>query len=424
MKVLHIYHTSCEYAYPKYLDPGLDPDLFDKEIMCNTDLEVRYLTGLQELGVECVFFYPRRFKLPVKEFIHRGGYRMVRFPVTFFKGKIGKEYSLLMLKHIKKEQPDLVHYHGIFGGGKLWPLRFFNLMALFCKINKIPFFGWYHIGAMYPGRKEKNLRKNPVLKKIMFFLKSWPIKICTGITSINHIGLKRLFDPSHSEYYGYNFSKIPHKLTPNTFNAKYFYPVKREKAIREIALDPNNRYIIMVSRLFEQKGLHYLINILPQLIKKYANVHLLVIGEFIEEAEDYREHIYKTIKELKIDKHITFLGRIEHHQGLLYYLNASELFILPTYMDSFAAVNIEAMACGLPVISTNREEIPYYLKPGVGILVPEHDENELYKAVDKVLSGTFQYNWEEQKSILAQYDYLNAAKSLKNWYEKILDKKL
>jgi len=424
MKIIHVYPATCEYAYPKYLNPKLDPDQFDLEIMCNTDLEVRYLKGLQELGVDCTLLYPRRFNVAVKSFTHRGGYRLVRFPVSFFKGKIGKEYSLLMLKYIRKEKPDLVHYHGIFGGGKLWPIRFFNIVALFCKINKIPFFGWYHVGGMSPGRIENILRNIPVVKNVMFFLKSWPIKIVSGITSINHVGLKRLFDPRHPEYYGYDFSKIPYKLTSNTFNPKFFYPVERDKAIRKAGLDPKKRYIIIVSRLFEQKGLHYLINVLPQLIKKFPNVHLLVIGEFLEEAEDYKKYIYKTINELNIGEYVTFLGRIEHHQGLLYYLNASEVFILPTYMDSFAAVNIEAMACGVPVISTRQGEIPYYLKPGVGILVPEHDENELCKAIDKVLSGTFKYNWEEQKSILAQYDYLNAAKSLKTWYEKILDQKL
>lgn len=71
MKILYIYPYSCEYAYPNYLNPKLDPDEFDQEIMCHTDLELRYLRGLTELGEECVLFYPRRFRLPIKEFKHR-----------------------------------------------------------------------------------------------------------------------------------------------------------------------------------------------------------------------------------------------------------------------------------------------------------------------------------------------------------------
>lgn len=415
MKIVHIYPRSCEYAYPKYLDPNLNPDKFDLEIMCNTDLEVRYLQGLHELGEECVLFYPRRFHLPIKEFTHRAGYRIVRFPITFFEG-LGDwnwQLPLAMLKHIKKEKPDLVHFHGILGGRYLY-LKFFEIVAFFCKINKIPFFGWYHMGAFPKGRRI------PILWIPARFFKTAALRSCAGITSINRNALRRLFDPEYPEYFGIDFSSVPHRLTPNTFDSKIFHHIPREEALVKTGMDRRKRYILMVARLCYEKGLHYLLNIMPELVRQFPDVHLLIVGEFIEGAESYKKKIKQLIKDLNIQDHVTFKGRVEHHQGLLYYYNVAEVFVLPTFMDSFAAVNLEAMACGLPVISTDREEIPYYLKPGVGILIPEHDEKALFEAIDRVLSGRFVVDEEERDRILAKYDYRVAAKSLKNWYEKIL----
>lgn len=413
MKVVHIYPVSCEYAYLKYLNPNLDPDAFDLEIMCNTDLEVRYLRGLHELGVDCALFYPRRFRLPIKEFTHRGGYQIVRFPITFFEGQQGRELPLTMLKYIKKEKPDLVHFHSIYGGRYFYP-RFFDVVALFCKINKIPFLGWYHIGS-FPQARRMSFLFTPVR-----FIKTAALRSCVGITSINHNELRRLFDPEYPGYYGIDFSMVPHRLTPNTFDIKMFYPVPRGEALTRTCLDRKKRYILIVCRLLYEKGLHYLLNAMPELVRWFPNVHLLIVGEFIEGEEDYQIVIQRLIKDLNIRDRVTFVERVEHHQGLLYYYNVADVFVLPTFMDSFGAVNLEAMACGVPVISTNREEIPYYLKPSVGIVIPEHDETALLDAIIRVLSGQFVANEAERKRILAQYSYIVAAASLKEWYEEIL----
>jgi len=422
MKIIFLYPDSCEYAYPKYLDKNLDFDLFDQEIMCYTDLEVRYLQGMHELGHECTLLYPRRFRMKVKSFIHRGGYKIIRFPVNFFNGNMGKEYSFKMLRFLKKEKPDLVHFQGIYGAGKFFFIRFFIVTVLYCKWNKIPIFGWYHIGLNNQGKRERNLSKFSLFKWFFHQLRTKPIDLCNGITSINHSELFRLFDSKHPEYYGYSFKQKNYKLTPNTVNRKLFYPVAKDLAFEKTGLDKSKRYLIMVSRLFEQKGLHLILQVFPDLILKYPNIHLLVVGEFIEEALEYKIRIENYIQTNSLEKYVTFLGRIEHHQGLVYYLNVSEVFVLPTYKDSFAAVNIEAIACGIPVISSDTEEIPYYLNDGVGILIPPRDEQALGIAIDKVLSGEFKPDPIKQQEIVNRYDYLSAAKSLIDWYKEVLKK--
>jgi len=413
MKVLYIYPSSCEYAYPKYLDRNLHPDAFDEEVMCQTDLELRYLRGLTELGDECALFYPRRFHLPVKEFKHRGGYRIVRFPISFFEGNNGSEFPLSMLKYIKSEQPDLVHFIGIYGGRYL-TVRFFDVAGQYCRSKGIPFFGWYHVGSFPRGRRL------PFLWYPARRISARTLRSCAGITSVNHEELGRLFDQKDPRYYGIDFSGVPHRLMSNTFDPRMFFSVPRDEALSKVSLDGNKRYVLMVARLFYEKGLHHLLNIMPRLVQDFPDLHLLVIGEFIEGARDYHDLIQSIIGNLEIKDRVTFLGRIEHQDGLVYYYNAADVCVLPSLKESFPAVNLEALACGTPVVATNCGEIPYYLKSGLGLIVPPGDEKALLGALADVLSGRFVMDEEERKKLLLRYDCREASRDVRDWYCAIL----
>lgn len=416
MKIMYIYPCSCEYAYPEYLNPKLPPDKFDLEIMCNADLELRYLRGLSELGEECVLFYPRRFHLPIKEFMHRGGYRIVRFPVSFFEGQNGLEFSSQMLKYLNKEKPDLVHFLGIYGGKYLY-IRFFDIVAYYCKLNRIPFFGWYHVGSYPRGRRF------PFLWYPARLITAATLRNCAGITSVNHRELSRLFEPQHPEYYGIDFSKVPNFLASNTYDPNKFFSIQREEALRKLSLSQDKRYMLMVARIFFEKGLHHLLNVMPELIRRFPDIHLLVVGEFIKGAENYRLMIDQMIENLGIKERVTFLGRIEHWDGLVYYYSSADVLVSPSLQETFGAVNLEAIGCGTPVVSTDCGEIPYYLKSGVGIVVPPGDESSLLNALDHVMSGGFAVDPEERKDILAKYDYRLASLELRNWYKKILNER-
>lgn len=419
MKIVHIYPNPCEYAYPEH-DSGKDEeDRFDEEIMRFADLEVRYLAGLTELGHECVLFYPRETNVRVKEFRHNRGYRIIRFPVSFSLGSVN--YPLKMLGYLLKEKPDVVHFHGIYGGGKYFHIRFYAVVAVFCKLFRIPFFGFYHTGSLKPIPKINTLRKKSViLRKADTFLRLFPLNITKGITSINHNELKRLFDPSFEEYYGYRLKTRQHKVSRNTIDRNLFSPLPARKVRDALKLNPEKKYILFVSRIIATKGLHDLLEALQGIVKTHPETVLLVVGDHLSGQDDYQNKISEMIKAGKLEKHVNFMGRIEHHQGLAEYYNAADVFVLPTYTESFGAVNIEALSCGTPVISTNIEEIPYYVRDGMGILIEPGNTVELSVALRKILYGDFYFNKEFTLREMEKYHYQEAAEELHEFYRKAI----
>ena len=88
---------------------------------------------------------------------------------------------------------------------------------------------------------------------------------------------------------------------------------------------------------------------------------------------------------LGVDSHVQFRGFIEHGKLPDHYANA-DLFVLPSKMEAFGLVLAEAMASGLPVVSTRVGGIPEVVEEGVtGLLVPPNDPPALAEAIIDLL---------------------------------------
>jgi N-acetyl-alpha-D-glucosaminyl L-malate synthase BshA len=106
---------------------------------------------------------------------------------------------------------------------------------------------------------------------------------------------------------------------------------------------------------------------------------LLLVGEGPD-----REHLELQAKELGILDKVLFLGNSNEVNKLLCY---SDLFLLPSETESFGLAALEAMASGVPVISSNTGGIPEVNKHGVsGFLSNVGDINEMTKNALKILT--------------------------------------
>ena len=141
--------------------------------------------------------------------------------------------------------------------------------------------------------------------------------------------------------------------------------------------------ILFMSHVTPQKGLHLLIKLLPSLMASEKNISLLVVGggSFLEEAK-------KLAIQLGVANQVIFAGMIDIEM-LPDYINAADLFVLPTLrLEGLPLSLLEAMACKIPIITTNIGGNASVVKDGVnGILVQPGDMNSLRNNIKLLLNN-------------------------------------
>jgi glycosyltransferase involved in cell wall biosynthesis len=136
--------------------------------------------------------------------------------------------------------------------------------------------------------------------------------------------------------------------------------------------------IIAVGRLTKQKGYPYLLKAFS-IVKKQLKSRLVIIGE----GED-RTTLVNMAIELGIKEDIEFFG---FQKNPFKYMKNSSLFVLSSLYEGFPNVLLEAMALGLPIISTDCPSGPSEIIEDRkdGLLVPVKDDNSLAQAILEVL---------------------------------------
>jgi glycosyltransferase involved in cell wall biosynthesis len=83
---------------------------------------------------------------------------------------------------------------------------------------------------------------------------------------------------------------------------------------------------------------------------------------------------------------VAFLGSLPH-EDVIRCMRAADVFVLPSLVESFGIVLLEAMGCGLPVVASRVMGIPYLVEDGLnGFLVPPTDEEVLADRITALLS--------------------------------------
>jgi glycosyltransferase involved in cell wall biosynthesis len=136
--------------------------------------------------------------------------------------------------------------------------------------------------------------------------------------------------------------------------------------------------------LVERKGFHRVIEVLPELLKSEPALHYLIVGGASPEG-NRRTELEQQVRELRLDKQIHFLGAMPAAK-LKWPLSAADIFVLATSNEGWANVFLEAMACGLPVITTdvggNSEVVD---RPELGAVVPFGNQEALREALRSAL---------------------------------------
>ena len=188
-------------------------------------------------------------------------------------------------------------------------------------------------------------------------------------------------------------------VIPNGVDTSKFQVLDKAECRNKLGIPRDKKVIISVGALVERKGHHRVIETLPDLIKKNPNLIYIVVGGGGVEG-DMSISLNEQVRELDLTKHVLFTGEIPHSK-VNEFLCASDVFALSTRFEGWANVFFEAMACGLPVITTDICGNAEVVRNGEnGLLVPLGDKKALSNAID----NAFTTNWNREAIIKYAHD--------------------
>ncbi len=173
------------------------------------------------------------------------------------------------------------------------------------------------------------------------------------------------------------------KVLPNGINTEVFKPQNPDVELKNsLKITDNEFVIISACRLVGWKGIQYAIKAIGMLIKKGYPIKYLIIGD-----GEYKKELQTIVITLKMENNIIFLGSINNSELPVYY-SIADIAVFPSIADETFGISIaEAMACGVPVVSTTVGGIPEVVTEGTGFLVPPKDEDAIAGKIKILISN-------------------------------------
>lgn len=158
----------------------------------------------------------------------------------------------------------------------------------------------------------------------------------------------------------------------------YGQPIDRTSVRQRVEIPGDARVLIVVAKLMEQKGHAFLLRALPPLLERFADLHVLLVGD-----GPLRAALTESIAGLPGAPRVHLAGNRRDVSDLL---AASDLFVLPSLWEGLPMALLEAMASGLPVVATRVSGSAQVVVEGEsGLLVPAADVEQLGEAIATLL---------------------------------------
>ena len=221
-----------------------------------------------------------------------------------------------------------------------------------------------------------------------------------------------------------NYYKIPaHKIIVihNGVDTKKFQPTKdKRKAKAAMGLDPDDIAIVSVGRLYARKGLFTLIQSIPAVVKRFSNTKFIISGKG---QSDEMAKLIAHAERLGVGRNIVFTGYTPDRELPRLY-QAADVFAFSTLYEHHPFAVLEALASGLPVVTTTVGGIPETIQSGKnGLLVQPFNSKQFADSILYLLehpSEAAEMGVEARKTIVEGYDWSIVVKDAMQVYDEAL----
>jgi glycosyltransferase involved in cell wall biosynthesis len=167
--------------------------------------------------------------------------------------------------------------------------------------------------------------------------------------------------------------------------------------------------LITACRLEKRKGVDVVIESLPLILQKFPDATLDIVG-----GGSLLGELKSRAQALNLEDKITFHGKVEHTQ-VIELMKKAHVFCFPTSAsEGFPKVVMEALACGLPILTTKVSVLPKLIGNGCGVLLDETTEKSVAEAIEKICLNPGEYQQMSVRAVAAAQQY-----SLENWRDFI-----
>lgn len=201
--------------------------------------------------------------------------------------------------------------------------------------------------------------------------------LCVSHYTRDRLLEKQLLDPNRVQ------------ILPNTFNANRFrIASKPQRLLERYGLQSHQPVILTVNRLCSTepyKSYDKVIEALPRILAVLPDAHYIIVGK-----GDDRPRLEKLIDQKQLQSKITLTGFVPDEELRDYY-NLCDVFAMPSKLEGFGIVYLEAMACGKPVLGGNQDGAVDALCQGkLGALVDPDSSEEIAHTLISILKKDYQ----------------------------------
>lgn len=214
--------------------------------------------------------------------------------------------------------------------------------------------------------------------------------------------------------------QIPSFVVPNGIDLTEFNNLPTPGAFKNNhAILQGKRYLLFLGRIHIIKGLDILVDSFKKMALEYPDLHLVVVGP---DSEGYEKKIKSLLGEAGILSRTLFTGMLTGSDKLSALVDA-ECFVLPSYSENFGMAVAEAMACGIPVIISNKVGIYEEVERERAGIIVDTKVDSLYNGIkalldDESLRKKIADNG--KRFVHARYDVQKVADQMIEVYERLV----